>query len=231
MIPPEVKVGNTAPHQRLGRSARSQGFTLIEVLIALAITAFVATIAYTSLTTVIDGVESTREAATKTYELDRALMIVSRDIRQFVARPIRDEFGQLEPALSGGLLARSMLSFTRSGWHNPRNYPRSNLQRINYLVEDDALWRESYLVLDRVGDTEPQRVKLLDGVQEMSVGFLSTYGQVETGNDGKMLDSSNWVESWIVDTSAPGLDLQPPVAIEVRLLLEDWGEIRRLYEL
>jgi general secretion pathway protein J len=231
MIPPVLKVGNATPLQPLVGSARSRGFTLIEVLIALSITAFVATIAYTSLSSVISGVESTREAATKTYELDRALMIFSRDIRQFVARPIRDEFGQFEPALSGGLLARSMLSFTRSGWHNPRNHPRSNLQRINYLVEDDALWRESYLVLDRVGDTQPQRVKLLDGVQEMSVGFLGTYGQVEAGNDGKILDSSNWAENWIVDTSTPGLELKPPVAIEVRLLLEDWGEIRRLYEL
>jgi general secretion pathway protein J len=231
MIPPVIKMGNTAPHPPLARSARSRGFTLIEVLIALAITAFVATIAYTSLSTVIAGVESTREAATKTYELDRALMIVSRDIRQFVARPIRDEFGQLEPALSGGLLARSMLSFTRSGWHNPRHYPRSNLQRVNYLVEDDALWRESYLVLDRVGDTQPRRVKLLDGVLEMNVGFLGTYGQVEAGNDGKVLDSSNWAENWIVDTSAPGAELPPPVALEIKLQLEGWGEIRRLYEL
>ena len=180
-----IKVGNAAQYQPLAGFARSKGFTLIEVLIALAITAFVATIAYTSLSAVISGVESTREAATKTYEVDRALMIVSRDIRQFVARPIRDEFGQLEPALSGGTLARFMLSFTRSGWHNPRHYPRSNLQRINYLVEDDALWRESYLVLDRVGDTQPRRVKLLDGVLEMSVGFLGTYSQVEAGNDGK----------------------------------------------
>lgn len=226
-----IKVGNVVQYPSLAGSARSKGFTLIEVLIALAITAFVATIAYTSLSAVIGGVESTREAATKTYELDRALMIVSRDIRQFVARPIRDEFGQIEPALSGGSLARSMLSFTRSGWHNPRHHPRSNLQRINYLVEDDALWRESYLVLDRAGDTQPRRVKLLDDVLEMSVGFLGTYGQVEAGNDGKVLDSSNWAENWIVDTSTPGAELPPPVALEIKLQVEGWGEIRRLYEL
>ena len=42
------------------------GFTLIEVLIALAITAFVSTISYTSLSAVLDGVEGTREIADRT---------------------------------------------------------------------------------------------------------------------------------------------------------------------
>ena len=43
------------------RPRLSRGFTLVEVLIALAITAFVSTIAYTSLSTVITGMERTRE--------------------------------------------------------------------------------------------------------------------------------------------------------------------------
>lgn len=224
-------VASALRQRPLQSQSRARGLTLIEVLIALAITAFVATIAYTSLSTVISGVESTRASATETYELDRALMIISRDIRQFTARPIRDEFGQQEPAMTGGMLARFMLSFTRSGWHNPRAYPRSDLQRINYLVEDGALWRESYIVLDRVGDSKPRRVMLLEGVEEMSIGFLGSYAQVETGNDGKALDSRNWAENWIVDTSTPDVELPPPVALEIRLQLDSWGEIRRLYEL
>ena len=208
-----------------------RGFTLIEVLIALAITTFVATIAYSGLSTVISGVESTRATASGTYELNRALMIISRDLRQFSARPVRDEFGEQEPAMQGGPIARFLLSFTRSGWHNPNKHARSNLQRVNYVIEDEALWRESYAVLDRVGDSKPQRVKLLDDVEEMSVGFLSSLAMVETGNDGKTLDTGNWVENWIVDTSTPNVDLPPPAAVEIRLTLEGWGELRRLYEL
>ena len=100
-------------------SRRSAGFTLVEVLIALAITAFVSTIAYTSLSTVLAGVESTRQVSNRTYEVNRAWMIISRDLRQFVNRPIRDEFGEREPAMMGGPAARFALSFTRSGWHNP----------------------------------------------------------------------------------------------------------------
>ena len=207
------------------------GFTLIEVLIALAITAFVATIAYASLSSVISGVESTRAAAEQTYELDRALMFISRDLRQFAARPVMDEFGQREPAMSGGPLARYTLSFTRNGWHNPKQIKRSNLQRVNYLVEEDALWRESYLVLDRLGDSEPQRVKLLDGVEELTVAFIASVDAVDTQNDGKTLDTRNWVQNWVVDTSITDVELSPPAAIEVRLQLEGWGELSRLYEL
>lgn len=216
----------------MGSKGRLQkGFTLIEVLIALAITAFVATIAYASLSSVISGVESTRAAAQQTYELDRALMFISRDLRQLVARPVMDEFGQREPALTGGPLARFMLSFTRNGWHNPKQVNRSNLQRVNYLLEEGALWRETYFVLDRLGDSESQRVKLLDGVEELTVAFIASVEVLETQSDGKTLDTRNWQQNWVVDSGVANVELLPPAAIEVRLQLEGWGELSRLYEL
>ena len=124
------------------RGGPAPGFTLIEVLIALAITAFVSAIAYTSLSTVISGVESTRETSERTYQVNRAWMIISRDLRHVVWRPIRDEFGEREPAMAGGPAARFPLSFTRSGWHNPRDHLRSQLQRVNYRIEDEARWRD-----------------------------------------------------------------------------------------
>jgi len=208
-----------------------RGFTLIEVLIALAITAFVATIAYTSLSSVISGVESTREAATSTYELDRALMILSRDLRQFVDRPVMDEFGNREPAMTGGVLSRYLLSFTRVGWHNPNQSSRSNLQRVNYLVEDGALWRENYLVLDRVGNSQAQRVMLLDGVEEMQISFLASLSAVNNGDNGKGIDTRNWQENWIADPGSVGVVPPPPAALEIRFQLEGWGELSRLYAL
>ena len=208
-----------------------KGFTLIEVLIALAITAFVGAISYSGLSAVISGVETTRAVALETYNLNRAMMIVSRDLRQFVPRDIRDEFGELESAMQGGPLARSLLSFTRTGWHNPNQRPRSNLQRVNYLVEDEALWRESYAVLDRVGDSKPQRAKLLDGVEEISIGFLANLSLLDPGRDGSGIDTRSWAENWIANTSTPGVTLEPPVAIEIRFTLEGWGEVSRLYTL
>lgn len=210
---------------------KSNGFTLVEVLIALAITAFVAAISYTGLSTVISGVESTRAVAERTWEVNRALMIVSRDLRHFVERPVRDEFGEEEPALIGGRAARFMLSFTRSGWHNSGGQPRSNLQRVNYLWLEDSLWRESYPVLDRASVTEPQRVLLLEGVTDLRLSFLDAPGSLSPGARGTVVDTRNWPENWVADTSQPGVALPPPAALELVLELEDLGELRSLHAL
>jgi len=207
------------------------GFTLIEVLIALAITAFVAAVAYSSLSTAMQAVESTRASAQRTYEINRAWMIISRDLRQFVARPVRDEFGQVEPAMAGGAAARFALSFTRGGWHNPNDLPRSNLQRVNYRVEDGALWRDTYPVLDRAPDTQPQQVRLLEGVELLEPVFLGDLAAAEREGRGLTIDTSGWQSSWVADTSAPGVELLPPVALEIRLELDDLGELRRIYAL
>lgn len=212
-------------------SERAGGFTLVEVLIALGITAFVAAIAYTSLSTVLAGVESTRETTRRVVEINRAWSIISRDLRQFVARPVRDEFGEEEPALVGGPAARFALSLTRTGWHNPAELDRSHLQRVNYRLADDALWRDTYTVLDRVGDTVPREVMLLDGVEQLQLLFLDSLQAVEAQRDSIELDTRNWAENWVPDTSAPGQPLAPPLAVEVRLQLSDWGEIRRIYAL
>jgi general secretion pathway protein J len=210
---------------------RQLGFTLIEVLIALAITVFVASIAYASLSAVISGVESTRQSADRLYEINRAWMIISRDLRQFSARSIRDEFGESEPAMMGGPASRYLLSFTRSGWHNPLGQQRSSLQRVNYLWLDEALWRESYSVLDRAGNSAPNTVKLLEGVENLELAFLGSLSNVEPAAGGEGLDTRNWADSWIAERSAPGSVVAPPLAIEIRMQLEGLGEVRRLYAL
>ncbi|MEH6585415.1 MAG: type II secretion system minor pseudopilin GspJ [Halioglobus sp.] len=209
----------------------SRGFTLVEVLIALAITAFVAAIAFTSFTTVLNGVESSQATAERVYQVNRAWMMISRDLEQFVARPIRDEFGELEPAMQGGMAARFPLSFTRGGWHNPVGHPRSELQRVSYRLEDEILWRDSYPVLDRSGETLVQEVALLEGVEELQLLFLDGTENVNTVGSTSELETRNWPESWVLDTSQPGSVLNPPLAVELRLQLSDWGEMRRIYAL
>ncbi len=209
----------------------SRGFTLVEVLIALAITSFVATIAYTSLSATLNGAESTQAVAERSYQVNRALLILSRDLEHFVARPLRDEFGEPEPALQGGPAARFQLSFTRAGWHNPQGHPRANLQRVNYRVDEDALWRDSYPVLDRAGNTEPQEVKLLEGVEEIEFAFLDSLTSLQASGRSTEVETRNWPQSWVADPSRQGQVTAPPLALEIRLRLADWGELRRLYAL
>ena len=204
----------------------SRGFTLIEVLIALAITALVATLSFASLSAVLSSVESLRDRGGRIAEINRAWRLISRDIRYVIARPVRDEYGRAESALWGGAASDNSLSFTRGGWYNPNRQLRSSLQRVRYVREDDELWRESFVVLDRVGTTEPQRALLLDGVVEFEMAFLSPQLPLR----GEPLDTGDWQDNWGVNASAIGL-VAPPQALELRLTLDDWGEVRWLYEL
>ncbi len=197
----------------------------------MAITALVAAIAYRIFSTVLIGADSTERAAQRVYQVNRAWMFISRDFEQFSNRPVRDEFGESEPALQGGPAARFPLSLTRSGWYDPLGNPRPELQRVNYRVEDGALWRDSYPVLDRAGNTEPFESKLLDDVDDLQVLFLPAVSAVRSVGNGTELDTRQWLDSWVIDSSRPGELPAPPLAVEVRLVLRDWGEMRRVYVL
>lgn len=211
-------------------NAGAKGFTLLEVLIAMAITAFIALLAYTSLNTVIGGVESVRREAAFTHQLNRAFQVLSRDLRQVVERPIRDELDGVESALEGGPLARQTLALTRAGWHNTVDLPRSTLQRVAYYLEGQQLVRASWPVLDRVGSAEPNEVVLLDDVEVFEVQFLDQVSQLRI-NRGIELDRRFWADNWLADVSQPDAVIGLPAALVIRLQLSDWGEIERLYVL
>ena len=208
----------------------ARGFTLLEVLIAMAITAFVAAAAYRGLDTVIDGSRQLRASTQRSTELQRALAILDRDLRQFVDRPVRDEYGELQPGLSGGPLAWFPLSLTRAGWHNTQARPRSDLQRVNYYLEDGALWRAYYPVLDRVSNTPRFEVRLLDAVENLELRFLQDLDALRSSREG-VVDTQSWERNWLGDRSGSNLAVAPPAALELRLTLRGQGELRRLYVL
>jgi general secretion pathway protein J len=82
-------------------SSSVAGFTLVEVLIAMAITALISVVAYTGLSSALSGAESLRGASERAYDINQTWALLSRDLRQVVNRPIVDEFGQVVPALLG----------------------------------------------------------------------------------------------------------------------------------
>lgn len=209
---------------------RASGFTLVEVLVALAITAFIAAASYSGISSVLGGAQQLRSASERTRDLNRTLSLINRDIRQFANRPVRDEFGLLQPALTGGPLAPFPLSLTREGWSNSVGQPRSELQRVYYYLEDDALWRAYYAILDRAVDSEPQRVELLPGVVAFDLRFLDSLERLEVDRD-LIVDTRGWFTDWVAVPAAGAEPVAPPVALELRLELDGLGEIRRMYEL
>ncbi|MGB2261863.1 MAG: type II secretion system minor pseudopilin GspJ [Luminiphilus sp.] len=204
------------------------GFTLVEVLIAMAITAFVSVLSYQTLSTALAGIESARIESERLHEINRAFTVLSRDVRQMTNRPVRDEFGQMASAVSGGELARDPLRLTRSGWHNSTGAPRSTLQRVAYRLEEDKLLRLSYPVLDRTTAIEPTETVLIDGVEVFELRFLPSVNALEVDRN-QVIDRRFWQENWVADVGFTDKIIDPPAAIEVRVILSDWGELERLY--
>lgn len=214
----------------MGARHVASGFTLVEVLVAMAITALISVMAYTGLSSALSGAESMRAAATRAHEINQALSMLSRDLRQVVNRPVVDELGQLSPAFSGGELASDALVLTRAGWHNSTGAPRSALQRVRWWLEDDQLWRGYFPVLDRTAGTEAVETTLLDDIERFEVRFLSALSVLESDRND-VIDRRNWQDNWIIDFSQPGQLPAPPAAVEVVMEVVGLGEVRRTYVL
>jgi general secretion pathway protein J len=198
-----------------------RGFTLIELLVALAIFGVLAMLAYGGLSGVLNTRALTDDKADALRDLQLVYRSLSRDIGNWVPRDIRDEFGQTRPALSAGEQLGVALELTRGGWRNPAEQQRSTLQRVAYGVREKQLLRSTWLSLDSVPGVTPQERALLDGVTELRLRFL---------------DSGNvWQESWPPQgqaaVTAANAIVPPPLAIEVLLSTERWGELRWLFRL
>jgi len=113
--------------------------------------------------------------------------------------------------------SEQIAELTHSGWSNPAGVPRSTLQRVSYRLEDKKLMREYWVVLDRTLTGEPQSAELVDRVKTVGFRFM----------DG----NRSWHEQWPpLGYSAPDMGQLRPIAVEITLELEDWGEIKRIVE-
>ena len=197
-------------------AARQQGFTLLELLVALAIFALVSVMAYGGLATVLDQQFATEEIAGQLARLQKTYLVMQRDFEQIVPRPVRDEFGEtMAPLLSG-----TQLQFTRGGWNNPAGHPRSSLRRIGYRLEEQSLVRYAWSVLDRAQNSEPLEQPLLEGVTEIRTRYIDGGGE--------------WQDSWPPGTTvATGAEagFSLPLAVEVQLEHERFGPITWLFQM
>lgn len=193
---------------------RAAGFTLLELLVALAIFAIMSVMAYAGLSGVLNGRERVLQSLERTAALQKAYVRLRNDLQQLRARPSRDPYGEAQPALA--LLPDGSLEFTRSGWRNPLNQPRSALERVAYRLDAEGrLLRTSWQAVDRAQNAPVTEAAVLADVEDLRWRFL---------------DGEEWREAWPIATGsgAPALDAVPR-AVEVAITLKDLGEVRLLF--
>ncbi len=217
---------------------KTAGFTLLEVMVAMGITAIIGVMAYASLSSALEAMEGNEAQSKRLNNLNMLFAILSRDLRQVVPRPVGDEFGDgQEAAFFAPENALIALRFSRTGWENPRPevFQRSSLQRVAYLLEGDKLIRESWYALDRPTDSEPVRVVMLENVNQLKLKFLQP---AASGGPAKTVApmGGDWRNSWpyplpeLGDLNSVGY-IALPLAVEITFELEGLGEIKRLFEL
>lgn len=190
------------------------GFTLLELLVALAVFAVVAAIAYGALAAVLEASEAVGLRNARRAAVVRTLTVLERDILQMARRPVRDEFDQLSPAVVVERPPGARLELTRSGIANPRQEKRSALQRVAYSVEDDTLVRRTWYVLDRTAQTLPTEEILLEDVDGIVFEALAEEW------------STTWPDTAGQDSAQIVIDM--PRAVRVVLTLPDLGEVARV---
>ena len=125
------------------------GFTLLELLVAVAIFAVLSAMAYGGLRNVIDNSQQTEIAMKRLQQVQLAMLKVSRDLTQLSQRSIRDEYGNSSNYILTGQGDDIFIEFTRGGRRNPAEMLRSHLQRVAYKIEENTLSRLHWPQLDR----------------------------------------------------------------------------------
>ena len=163
---------------------REAGFSLIEVLVAVAVFAAVSAISVGLLAGALRSKEQGEAALERLAAVQRAGALLREDIGQIVPRSARTEEGLVDPRLFAADIdgteqvrragaGREILVLTRTGWTNPGGVqPRSTLQRVTWVLEEDALYREVRAYPDAAPGLEPRRQRLVEGLSEVRLDML-----------------------------------------------------------
>lgn len=197
------------------------GFTLLELLVAMAIFAIIGALAMGGLNAVLKQQELARKQLDRLQHVQRAVRILTSDFSQLNPRFVLDQLGGRGPTedpIVAPCGVEHTVCFSRDGWRNPfAQFPRGTLQRAQYRLDDGKLIREYWSVMDRTLINEPKKEVLLEDVESFELGFLDRAG------DG------NWQTQWPPLQQGPG-GASILEAVRINLVLKDWGEIVRIAE-
>lgn len=186
------------------------GFTLVELLVALAIFALISVAGVMLLRSGSDTQLAVKDRLEDLSRTNRLYNALEGDLAQAVVRPVRDQAGQPVPAFTQNDAGTpdALFGFVRAGWSNYDEAPRAGLQRVAYVLDSNALKRLSWPMLDGAAPTDA--ATLVENVAAAQVRFRDEKGA--------------WRSDWTA-TDATAL----PRALELRLTIVGKPEQRMLF--
>lgn len=187
-----------------------RGFSLLEVLVAVAIFAVLSVVAYGALDATIRARAQSNEAAARLAALQAAVLALERDLREAAPRPVRGAVGERLPALEGGPAG---FEVTHAAFASLSSEPSARLARSGWALADGALTRARWPVLDRAPATRAALRPMLQGVATLRLRYLDAGG--------------GWRESWPPRDGPDALPERLPRAVEFTLAGDDFGSVVR----
>lgn len=204
---------------------REHGFSLVEVLAATAVFALVSALSVGLLMGALRTEEQGEAVLSDLSDVHRIAALLREDVGQIAPRPVRTADGLQDPRVFAADMEgteivrtrstgpREILVLTRTGWANPgRLQPRSSLQRVAWVLEEDRLYRRVWPYPDAARDTESRRQLLADEISEVEL---------------EVLQNGVWVNSARVVASSEGVTA-PPDAVRLRYVLPGLGAMEHV---
>lgn len=196
-----------------------RGFTLMEVLVAIAVTAIIAGMAASAFNSAELAHRRTQKTLQNIQRLDRAWLTIESDLRNALGKTMATAYGEAIPAMVIDESQEEWLTLLRGGRPNPMHFYRSEMARVRYKIEDEILVRELWNDPANMDENLVQTQKLLDGVEEMRVKILPP--------GARSVKEGPWLDEWPPSQALAAL----PKALEITMVLKDKGEITRLFAL
>ena len=190
---------------------RQNGFTMVELLIAVGIMALLGTIGSLLLNSSLENQVAIEARQQALERVALALTIFRRDVEQITQRIPRDSQGD---AMAANIVAEqvgenSELEFVHGGKRVlPGRGVASTLERVRYVREENELIRYSAAVADPAGNTTWRRQVLMKDVSEFIV---------------ELYDGSRWSVFWPPSTQ---VNATQPRSLRMTVSTNVWPDIQ-----
>ncbi len=192
----------------------TKGFTLLELLIAMAIFSIIAYIGFAGIRQISQHGVVLLAKETNFARLQRTIAIIENDFLQMTHRTTRNIDGVFVPAMQ--MLNVNEIEFSRDGNYSFDKTMQSSLLRVKYSFDGTKLNRTSWSNMDRVTEDAGIQQIMLEEVTGFSLDFLGL---------------GDWVKAWPERTAcvdASGRNTSLPRMIKITLDTKNFGTITRV---